>query len=145
MLTDLARDYPLWTPPGEFMFVQDMLAIENDHREPIIENGIMPNESHLLIAGESGVGKSLLRLELAIHMAIGWEWLGFKIPKPRRVLVMQWENPEITERNRLVAMCEGLDIPPASIKNLQFLPRKVQYKPPASGTFNSFPAKCNTT
>ena len=128
MLTDLAKHYPSWKPPSEFNTIDEMLAIEDDKFEPIIGNGIMPANSHVLIAGESGVGKSLLRLELAIHLAKGWDWLNhFKVTRPRRVLICQWENPEITEKKRIITMSNGLGIPASDLRNIKFLPRQRRF------------------
>jgi 5S rRNA maturation endonuclease (ribonuclease M5) len=125
ILIDLAKTYPSWRPPSDFMSINDLLAIEDDQYSPIIEGGIMPVQSHILIAGESGVGKSLLRLELAIHIAMGWEWIeSWKIPQKRRVLICQWENPDITEKKRVLTMCRGLDMDPSDLEGrIQFLPR----------------------
>jgi hypothetical protein len=64
--------------------------------------------THIMIAGESGVGKSLLRLELALHIAMGWDWQGFKIPRARSVAIFQFENSEHTEKFRIKKMLEGL-------------------------------------
>lgn len=128
LLTDLAKHYPSWRPPSEFHEIDNIMSLEEDRFEPIIENGIMPYQSHILIAGESGVGKSLLRLELAIHLAKGYEWLGiFKIPRPRRVLICQWENPEITEKKRIITMCRGLGFPATELTNIRYLPRVKRY------------------
>lgn len=107
-LTELIASTPVWIPPKSFYTLQDLCELPTDDHAPIIDVGIMPNNSHILIAGESGVGKSLLRLELAIHLAMGWDWMGFSIPRARTVAIFQYENSEHTERFRVQRMLEGL-------------------------------------
>jgi archaellum biogenesis ATPase FlaH len=99
---------PIWTPPKPYFSLQDLMDLPDDNHQPIISDGIMPHNSHILIAGESGVGKSLLRLELAIHLAMGWQWMQFKIPRARTVAIFQFENSEHTEKYRIRKMLEGL-------------------------------------
>lgn len=69
----------------------------------------MPYNSHILIAGESGVGKSILRLEIALHLAMGWGWMGFHVPRARAVAVFQFENSEHTEKFRINKMLAGME------------------------------------
>jgi hypothetical protein len=99
---------PIWSPPRTYLTLQDIVELPEDNHQPIISDGIMPHNSHIMIAGESGVGKSLLRLELALHLAMGWDWLGFKIPRSRSVGIFQYENSELTEKFRIKKMLQGL-------------------------------------
>jgi len=87
-----------------------LLTRQFSEQDEVIGGGILPNGAGLLIAGESGVGKSLFRTELAIHIAMGMDYLNLKIPKPRRVLIIQFENTERTEQYRLRRMLIGLGI-----------------------------------
>jgi RecA-family ATPase len=82
--------------------------LPDDNHLPIIDQGIFPYNRHILIAGEGGVGKSLLRLELAIYLAMGWSWMGFDIPRARTVAIFQFENSEQTEKFRIQRMLKGL-------------------------------------
>ena len=99
---------PLWSPPKAFYSLQELCDLPDENHVPIIADGIFPHNSHVLIAGESGVGKSLLRLELALHLAMGWDWQGFKIPRARSVAIFQFENSEHTEKYRIKKMLAGL-------------------------------------
>lgn len=76
----------------------------------IIERGILPKGAGMILAGESGSGKSILRSEMALHLALGWDFLDWPIPKARRVLICQFENTERTEAYRLKAMARGMGI-----------------------------------
>jgi hypothetical protein len=66
-------------------------SLLSQHVEPpdnIISGGILPRGGGLIIAGESGDGKSLLRLQLAISLATSLQFLDFEIRKSR-VLIIQ--------------------------------------------------------
>ncbi len=109
-LIKLAKESPLWTPPKNFFSAEDLLTNNYEKKPPIIGAGIMPWNSHIILSGETGIGKSLLRLELALHLVMGWDWLGFDIPTSRKVTIFQYENSEPMEQTRLKKMCEGLGI-----------------------------------
>lgn len=99
-----------WHPPSNFTSAEILLSTQFESRPPIIAHGIMPHNSHIIISGESGVGKSLLRLHLALHLITGRPWLGFEIPRPRKVAIFQFENSEAMEQTRLRRMAHGLQI-----------------------------------
>jgi KaiC/GvpD/RAD55 family RecA-like ATPase len=107
-LTEEIFNAPIWVPPKAYYSLQELCDLPDDNHVPIISDGIFPHNSHILIAGESGVGKSLLRLELALHFAMGWDWMGFKIPRARTVAIFQYENSEDTEKYRIKKMLAGL-------------------------------------
>lgn len=85
-----------------------LLSKIQEQSEEIIANGILPKGGGLILAGESGEGKSLLRLELAIHLALGRDIWNLDIPKPQKVLIIQFENTEFIEAYRLKRMLGGL-------------------------------------
>jgi hypothetical protein len=99
-----------------------LLAAKFDKQNEVISQGILPEHGGMIIAGESGVGKSLIRTELTIHLVMGWQWLGLEIPSSKRVLVVQFENPQATEQYRLRKMLYGLQI--------TNFPNKVMYADP---------------
>jgi len=53
--------------------------------EILLENGTSS------ISGQSNVGKSILALQFALSVAMGVPFLTFRVPRPRRVLVVQFE------------------------------------------------------
>lgn len=93
-----------------YMTAGELYEKDFSKQPDLIYGGILPATGHMLIAGESGVGKSLLRMELAIHLAMGIDWLGFKIPKRHRVAIFQYENTKRQEQYRLSKMLKGLGI-----------------------------------
>jgi len=87
-----------------------LLAKDFSQVIPVLDGGLLPEGCSMIIAGESGEGKSMLRLELAIHLALGLDLWGLKIPKARRVLIIQFENTEHLEQIRLKRMLRGLKV-----------------------------------
>ena len=51
-----------------------------------------------------------MRIELAIHLAMGWPIWDMEIPTARRVFIFQFENTEAQEAYRLKKMLRGLEI-----------------------------------
>ncbi|RJR35115.1 MAG: hypothetical protein C4576_25500 [Desulfobacteraceae bacterium] len=123
-LIDLPDKTPAWKPPRNFFSADDLLATSFEHKPSIIGAGIMPHGSHILIAGETGIGKSLLRMELSLHLLMGWDWLGFKVPMARKVGIFQFENSEVMEQTRLKRMCQGLGIEKLPAGRLVYADRK---------------------
>lgn len=78
----------------------------------VISGGILPEAGGLILAGESEAGKSMLSMEISLHLAMGLQLFGgtLLVPKKRRVLVLQCENPEPQLQQRLKRMITGLDI-----------------------------------
>jgi hypothetical protein len=85
-----------------------LLAKDFSQVTPVIGGGLLPAGCGLMIAGESGEGKSILRLEMATRLAVGRDLWGLEIPQPRRVLIIQFENTEQLEQVRLKRMLRGL-------------------------------------
>jgi len=123
-LVALADKAKPWKPPSNFFTAEDLLDRSFERNPPIIGNGILPYGGHGLISGEAGVGKSLLRMELSLHLIMGWEWLGFPVLTARRIAVFQFENTEAMEQTRLRRMCEGLGISGLPRGSLRYIDRK---------------------
>lgn len=98
-----------------------LLKKEYTRETEIICGGILPRGGGLILAGEAGEGKSLLRLEIAIHIVMGWSlWGKLPIPRARRVLIFSFENTEYIEAYRLIKMLAGLRITNFPSENLFF-------------------------
>jgi len=100
-----------------FLSAKSLLQTTFEAETPIIGRGILPATGGLIIGADSGVGKSMLRLDLAIHLALGLAWLGLPVPKARKVLIVQIENTLRTEKVRLERMLKGLGLggPPTGL------------------------------
>ena len=119
-----------WEPPATTITVEKLLATEYESQPPIISQGVLHEGDGLLIAGEGGVGKSMLRLELAVHLAMGWEWLEmFEVPKAKKVLMLQYENSERTEKVRLKYMMEGMGIQTMPNGSISWIKRTRENRP----------------
>lgn len=68
----------------------------------IIEEGILPVRTRMVIAGEENVGKTILAAQLAMDVSSGMPFLGlFDTPDARRVVSVQAEVPEALFQRRL--------------------------------------------
>ena len=63
--------------------------------EILLENGTSS------ISGQSNVGKSILALQFAMCVAMGVPFLTFTVPRPRRVLLVQFEMMDAHMSNRI--------------------------------------------
>ncbi len=71
--------------------------------EPLLAHG-----DRLVVFGEFGSMKSWLLLDLGLHLAAGWPWLGkFRVPAARRVLYLDEEMNERTLRRRMRRLALG--------------------------------------
>ena len=92
----------------------DFWGIIMDSREKPIEmiEGILPVESIMGIVSNPGVGKTILAMNLAIHLSAGKPWFGHDIVKPRRVLYLLAEGGFWSLKSRLRMMSEYEILPP---------------------------------
>ena len=93
-----------------FITAENLLTTKYETETPVIGKGILPAGGSWIIAGESGAGKSMLRLEMGLMLALGHNLWGLKVPKARRVFIVQFENVLPTEKARLQRMLTGLNI-----------------------------------
>jgi RecA-family ATPase len=84
---------------------------DNSERPPeIIEDGILPYQSMLLIAGAKKVRKTFLAYNFGIAIAGGYSFAGFKTNKEHKVLIFSAEGGYYPNRDRIKKMCECADI-----------------------------------
>ncbi len=85
----------------------ELLAKDFSGQQDIIFGGILPREGGMILAGRSGVGKSIVSIEMALDLAFGNPIFGcFGVPSPQRILVIQTENNEAIVHQRLTAMAK---------------------------------------
>jgi primase-polymerase (primpol)-like protein len=84
MVKDIPQDDGI-----ELTGIKDLLEKKFPSINYIISGGILPEGGLLFLAGESGVGKSMLSMEICLHLAIGRQLFdgAFMVPKPRRILI----------------------------------------------------------
>jgi hypothetical protein len=117
------------TPKGrlETITLGHLLDQEFPVREDLIAPWLRQGESAMIWA-PSGAGKTLLTLTLAVMVAGGGEVLGWRGPRPRKVLVVDGEMAaeDLQERARwLIETVEGIDRE-AARDNLHILSRNWQ-------------------
>ncbi|MDR3666753.1 MAG: AAA family ATPase [Ignavibacteriaceae bacterium] len=118
---------------GEYMFstysIMDILRISKQAPKEIIKNGILPENSILLLSGQPKARKSFLVFNLALAIAAGKSFACFEIPKPKRVLLLSAEGGDYSNSQRLGKMYEhihGIGDLNKSLENnlsISFLPK----------------------
>jgi putative DNA primase/helicase len=92
---------PQWIPatsvgPKLFVSVPKFAVSENEEINWIIE-GVLERGANGAIVAEPKVGKSWLAVDMAICLALGVEFLGFRVPRPVKVAyVSREDNPSLT-------------------------------------------------
>lgn len=74
----------------QFMEAAELIETEPPPLDPIIEGCFERGDKVELVAG-SKQRKSFFLIDLLFHLAVGRDWLGFKIPKRRRVVYVNLE------------------------------------------------------
>jgi hypothetical protein len=72
-------------------------ALDVGQRPPLLgRNGdtILPAGGLVVVAGQPGVGKTTLLVDLVYHLASGIDWLGIPCPRPLSVLLIENEGPQ---------------------------------------------------
>jgi len=100
-------------PPGDVEDVRrrfprldlaTLLRADRPPREWVIE-GLVPAGAAVSLVAPAGVGKSLLTLAASLHIAAGrTNFAGLRIPRQRRVLLVDLENTEDDLAERLAAL-----------------------------------------
>lgn len=91
--------------PAEYFLTADIARPDN-----IVDKGIFPVGSGMMLTGESGAGKSLISLEIGVRIAKGMPLWEYEVPEPRTILYIQKENSEYSIKVRLKRICRGLGV-----------------------------------
>jgi hypothetical protein len=70
-----------------------------DFDDLIIEKNFLTKGKTWVISGASGIGKSVLAMQLALGLALGEKTLGLDAFKPAKTLLLHNENPILDERD----------------------------------------------
>ena len=96
---------PFALPIGEFVALErsdvEALLSDDDGRPLIARNSLT------MLGARGGQGKTTLFVELALHLAAGVDYLGFTIPHPASVLLIENEGPEQMFAEKLAAKLAG--------------------------------------
>ena len=88
----------------------DLMQDQSVRPKPIIEKGILNEGSMLLVHGKPKTKKSMLVKNMALCLANGSPWIGFKVYSPQRVLYIQAELPPYALKTRFKSMISTMDI-----------------------------------
>ena len=86
---------------------EDFVAERNQEVIQVCEEILLDN-GFSSIAGSSNVGKSILALQFAVCVAMGVPFLTFRVPKPRKVLFVQFEMLDAMVADRLAPLSNKL-------------------------------------
>jgi len=86
---------------AEVLDVMDLIDDPTPLPDDYLEPGIVAPGEFLLIAGPPKSQKSLLCQDMCLHLAMGWDWLGMKVPAPRRIAYLNMEMSKRVLKKRL--------------------------------------------
>jgi len=66
--------------------------------------------ARVMLVGASKTRKSFAALQLAVAVAAGADFLGAAVPRARRVLLANLENPDAWQHRRLIGVCRAMGI-----------------------------------
>tara|TARA_R100001594_G_scaffold16721_4_gene34416 strand:- start:1609 stop:3477 length:1869 start_codon:yes stop_codon:yes gene_type:complete len=93
---------------GDPMYkVFDFMDTFQDEVEYICDEILLLN-GRTSVAGGTNVGKSLFALQFALSVAMGVPFMTFRVPRPRRVLLVQFEMMDAMVTDRLRPMVNAL-------------------------------------
>lgn len=83
--------------------ISQILAEENEsmfsYDNIVIEKNFLSKGQTWVISGATGIGKSVLAMQLALGLALGEKTLGLDVFKPAKTLLLHNENPILDERD----------------------------------------------
>jgi RecA-family ATPase len=72
--------------------VRDLLGIAIDYSQNVLGDLWIERGSYVVINGPTGVGKSVLAVQIGVEAALGRETFGIKVDRPLKVLIVQAED-----------------------------------------------------
>lgn len=95
----------------------EWIPLEPEPLDPVVD-GLFDTGDKIAIIGKSKRRKSFFSLQLALSLAAGLShFIDLRIPKPRRVLVVQYEIKAKNYHRRLRNMSDGLGIGPEYLED----------------------------
>lgn len=98
--------------------------MEQDISVDWVIEGMLPEGGSLILASQPNVGKTQLTLQFMIHVALGKDFLHYKILSPRKVLFLSLEMSLVELRSFLNDMVKDLSVEERMLlqKNMLILP-----------------------
>jgi hypothetical protein len=105
-LAALAAESPSTAAPSDPFAVPaaEFITTKGDAPQPLIgseDDNILPAYGLLLLVAKGGKGKTTATLDAVLHFASGLPWLGFEVPQPLNILLIENEGPREPFRRKL--------------------------------------------
>ena len=84
--------------------LEKFAAVEEPGAEALVggeDAALIPEGGDVMVYGDGGAGKTTLTIDLGLHLAAGEPWLGIRVARPIRVLVIENEGPRPLFRAKL--------------------------------------------
>jgi hypothetical protein len=97
--------------------LEEFAAADEASAEPLLgdeHDTILSAGGMLVFYGDGGAGKTTLEVDLVFHLAAGLDWLGLRVPRPLKILVIENEGPRGKFRVKLRDKLGAWDGPPIS-------------------------------
>ena len=105
--------------------VMTLLATKFPPRDMVLSPWL-PAKGLAMVYGPRGIGKTHLSLGIAYAVATGASFLGWRAPRPRRVLLIDGEMPGVVLQNRLAGIVQSEAKEPPSPDFLRLLAMDMQ-------------------
>lgn len=103
-------------PAPEYWTLADLKAYEPDPSQYIAGDGWMRRPATTMMVGATGIGKSVLAVQIAAHLATGTDILDtIAVPKACRTIIVQAENDKDTCKRDLVSIANALGLDPDTL------------------------------
>lgn len=102
--------------PLIFLNASEWVEEEAEQPDQLIEN-LFDVGDKLAIIASSKVKKTMLTLQLCLCFAVGKSFIGLNIPKPRRVIYIQFEIKKNHCHLRLKRLCRALGVEASDLKD----------------------------
>jgi hypothetical protein len=115
--TELARVLGPLADAGPGVLAVDAAGLFDTEPPPpeYVIDGAFEIGGRVLLVGSNKTRKSFAALQLAVSVAGGLDFVGMVTPRPRRVLLVNLENPGDWQHRRFRSMCRALKINAATI------------------------------
>lgn len=114
--------YPVVSGTVNVMGIKTLLAHVSKIEWAI--EGLLEERGYMLLTGPSGVGKTQVSLQFAIHMALGENYLGFSVTRPQKIVFFSLEMSLAPIQFFISSMMHGKTLEQLAIleKNLLVIP-----------------------
>ena len=85
--------------------LKEILEDKSKPPKPIVDDGLLLDGTILMIIAKAKHQKTFLAQNMAISIAFGSDFAGFKVPEEKKVLYLNAEGGRYPNRDRIQKMC----------------------------------------